>query len=100
MAAFGATLYPSRRAVAIGRNRRDDTDLPERLLRVARERELVAVVVEMLVEPAEHVGALARIRRPARRDHPEPAVRERLMLRGRMKDRRVDGIRDDDGIAQ
>ena len=50
----------------------------ERLVRTPGERQLVPLVVEILVEPREHVGALVRVVRPARRDHANAPAVERL----------------------
>ena len=80
--------------------RADDADALERRRRAAGERQLVARVVEVAVEPGERGAALpglsdqlvaiSRIRPPV----------ERLAARGRMEDRRVDGVRDHDRVAQ
>src|SRR3989442_12391762 len=53
----------------------------------------------MAVEPFQDVGSLARIVRPAGRDHAQPAAR-RLARFGWMKDRRVDGVVNDDRVPQ
>src|SRR5712691_13528494 len=53
----------------------------------------------MAVEPFKDVGSLARIVRPAGRDHAQPAPC-RLARCGWMKDRRVDGVVNHDRMAQ
>ena len=75
--------------------RAEHADALERLVRPTRERQLVAVVIEVRVEPREDVRALVRVVRPARRDHADAPPLERLALGGRMEERRVDGVRDD-----
>ena len=51
-------------------------------------------VVEVRVEPPEHVRALVRVVGPARGDDPDTAARERLARVRRVEDRRIDRVRD------
>ena len=59
-----------------------------------REGQLVAIVVEVPVEPGDDLGALVRVVRPARRDDSHAPPGERLALDRRMEDRRIDRVRD------
>ncbi len=80
--------------------RPDDVNALEALLRAAGESEFVGVEVEVLVQPAQDVRALARIVRPARRDHAQAPAVERLARSRWMEDRRVDGVVNHNRIAQ
>src|SRR5438067_8984214 len=92
------------RAQQVGERRRGersyDTDPPEARLGTAGECDLVRIEVEVPVDPAENVGALARVVRPAGRDDTHATARERVARGGRMKDRRVDGVRDHHRVAK
>ena len=102
-----ARVVPARRQVDVAppqlgrkrfrRDRSEDANVLERLVRATRERQLVAIVVEMPVEPGDDVGALVRVVGPARRDDPYAPSGERLALGRRMEDRRVDRVRDHGG---
>ena len=63
------------------------------LVGATRERQLVAIAVEVPVEPGD-VGALVRVVGPARRDDSYTPSGEGLALGRRMEDRRVGCIRD------
>ncbi len=67
---------------------------------LADERQLEPLSVEVAIEPRERLGALARIEGPAGRDDPDLPAVEGLALRRSVEDRRVDGVRDDDGVAE
>ena len=106
----GAGIVAARREVDVLRaqerrervrvERADDVDALERRRRAPGERQLVARVVEVAVEPGERLTALAGVVRPARRDQPDPPPLERLAARRRMEDRRIDGVRDDHRVAE
>src|SRR5262245_64119705 len=92
------------RAEEIGERARvewpDDAHVLEGSGRAAGERDLVAGVVEVAIEPRERVAALARVVRPARRDHADASPLERVPALGSVEDRGVDRVRDDHGVTE
>ena len=78
-----------------GRERLDDPNVLERMLRVAGEGDVEFVELEVAVEPRQDVRAFARIVRPARRNDAHASAGERLAGCRWMKDRRIDRIADD-----
>src|SRR6266851_3194118 len=84
----------------LGGKRPDETDALESCLRVARERELMRIEIEIAVEPFQDLCAFAWIVRPAAGDHTQGSTRLRTVARRRPKDRRVDCVVDHDRSSQ
>jgi hypothetical protein len=74
--------------------------VPKRLVRLASECHLEALVLEIGIEPGDDLGSLVRVVRPARRDHAHPPAGQWLMLGGRVEDHRIDGVDDEAWIGQ
>src|SRR5262249_49157389 len=92
-------LPPQELGERLGRERWDDANAPKRLLGVSRKGQLTRVEVETLGEPRQHIGALARIVRPARRGNAQPPSSERGALAWWIEDRRIDGVVDHNRVA-
>src|SRR5436309_4677541 len=89
---------PQQLGERLRRKRGDGPNVRESLLRVAGERDLELVAVEVPVEPRQDVDAFAWIVGPARCDHAQTLVLVTLLRR--MEDGRIDRVRHDCRIAE